>query len=83
MIRVEEKARIIINKLPESLQDDLKQEQFQQIISSWKIFKDNFSFDLMNKMKYFIKEKRFSPNDEIFIDGNSNKIIKIITTKNS
>ena len=68
---MEEEAQHIISKLPQNLHDEILLENHSKIITHWKCFTQNFSSQLLNTMKSIIKQQRFSPNDEIFNEGNT------------
>lgn len=66
--KVEEQAKII-DKLSDSLKEELLLEANADIISDIKLFSFNFSEDLLRNTIPLMKEVRYTPGDIIFMKG--------------
>lgn len=66
--KVEEQAKII-DKLSDSLKEELLLEANAEIISDLKMFSFNFSEELLRNTIQLMKEARFTPGDLIFMKG--------------
>lgn len=61
-----EKEQNLLEKLPESLKNEILFESNQKSLLHFKILKNNFSEEILNKLSTTLRTVQFSPNELIY-----------------
>jgi len=64
----------IFNKLSHSLKNELLIQAHEKILSSIPCLADNFSDEFLEKLTFFIKEKKVAPEESIYNVISKNKL---------